>query len=134
MPKNMGFSMTIRQLYDGTKTVTRRLGWGYLKPGDIVCAVERNRGLKKGEGVKKIGLIEIQSVTRERLDQITQEDCIREGFPDMKPEQFVDMFMRSCGCPSSQIVNRISFKRLYKPEEEGHKNGYRPRDRQKDYR
>lgn len=113
MPKNMGFSMTIRQMYDGTKTVTRRLGWGYLKPGEIVCAVERNRGLKKGEGVKKIGLIEIQSVTQERLDQITPEDCVREGFPDMTPEQFIAMFMRSSGCSASRIVHRIAFKRLY---------------------
>ena len=114
MPKNMSFSMTIRQMYEGTKTVTRRLRWGYLKPGDIVCAVERNRGLKKGTRIKKIGLIEIQSVTKERLDQITPEDCSREGFPDMTPEQFITMFMRSSGCPSSQIVNRISFKPLYK--------------------
>ena len=119
MPKNMAFSITIHQMYECTKTVTRRLEWGYLKPGDTVCAVERSRGLKKGEGVKKIGLIEIQSVIRERLDQITHEDCIREGFPDMTPEQFVDMFMRASGCSSSQIVNRISFKHLHKPEEEG---------------
>ncbi len=118
MPQNMAFSMTIRQMCDGTKSVTRRLGFGYLKPGDIVCAVERNRGLKKGEGVKKIGLIEIQSVTRERLDQITQEDCAREGFPDMTPEQFIAMFRRASGCPSSQIVNRISFKPLFKTKKD----------------
>ncbi len=112
MPRNMAFSMTIHQMYEGTKTVTRRVGWGYLKPGDIVCAVERNRGLKKGEGVKKIGLIEILSFRKEHLNEITPEDCVREGFPDMTPEQFIDMFMRSSGCPSSQIVNRISFKHL----------------------
>lgn len=118
MPRNMAFSMTIRQMYDGTKTVTRRLGWGDLKPGDIVCAVERNRGLKKGTSVKKIGLIEIQSVTRERLDKITQEDCAREGFPDMTPEQFVELFKKDSRCPPSQIVNRISFKHLYKTKKD----------------
>jgi hypothetical protein len=47
-----------------------------------------------------------------KSDLIT--DCICEGFPDMTPEQFIEMFMRASGCPSSQIVNRISFKRLYK--------------------
>lgn len=118
MPKNIAFSMTIRQMYEGTKTVTRRLGWSYLKPGDIICAVEKNRGLKKGNHVKKIGLIEIQSVTRERLDKITQKDCVREGFPDITPDQFVEMFMRASGCPSSQIVNRISFKPLYEAKKD----------------
>ena len=104
MPKNMAFSMTIRQMYEGTKTVTRRLGWNDLKPGDIVCAVEKGMGLKKGERVKRIGLIKISSVRQERLDAITKADCAREGFPAMTPEQFIDMFMRASGCPSSQIV------------------------------
>lgn len=113
MPKNMSFSMTIGQMYEGTKTVTRRLGWGLIRPGDIVCAVEKGMGLKKGEKVKKIGLIKILTVTKERLDKITHAECIREGFPHMKPEQFIDMFMRANRCPSSQIVSRISFKRLY---------------------
>ena len=114
MPRNMAFSMTIRQMYDGTKTVTRRSRWGYLKPGDIICAVEKGMGLKKGERVKRIGLIKITSVRQERLDEITKADCVREGFPDMTPEQFVDMFMHASGCPSTQIVNHISFKPFYK--------------------
>lgn len=33
--RNMSFSMTTEQMYQQTQTVTRRLGWSFLKPGVI---------------------------------------------------------------------------------------------------
>jgi len=36
MPRNMSFSMTTQAVLDETKTVTRRLGWDFLKPGDLL--------------------------------------------------------------------------------------------------
>lgn len=34
MPRLMAFSMTTAQFLEGTKTVTRRLKWDFLKPGE----------------------------------------------------------------------------------------------------
>ena len=41
--------LTKEQILARTKTVTRRLGWWFLKPGDVVWACEKCMGLKKGE-------------------------------------------------------------------------------------
>jgi hypothetical protein len=57
----MSFSLTTQAMYAETKDVTLRLGWDLLKTGDIVQAVEKCQGLKKGEHVKKIYLIKIIS-------------------------------------------------------------------------
>jgi len=46
--------LTTSQIKNKPKTVTRRLGWWYLQPGNIINAVEKGMGLKKGEKVKKI--------------------------------------------------------------------------------
>lgn len=74
--RNMSFSLTTKQFIDGSKTVTRRLGWKFLKPGDRVMACEKCQGLKKGEKVKRLGEIEIINVTRERLDCIAKPECV----------------------------------------------------------
>lgn len=48
MMRIMSFALTEQQLMDGTKTVTRRVGWANLKPGDRLTAVRKAMGLKKG--------------------------------------------------------------------------------------
>lgn len=113
MPKNMAFSLTKKQMYAKTKDVTRRLGWGKLRTGEIICAVEKGQGLKLGEKVKVIGLIEIISVTKEALYCIPAADVIREGFPQMTARDFIIMFCKANKCEPQKIVNRIEFKHLY---------------------
>lgn len=110
--RNISFSMTTPQYKDGSKDITRRVGWWNLKPGDRLRAVEKAMGLKKGEKIKPLGVIEVISVRRERLDEITQDDCRREGFPDWTPAQFVAFFCRGkSGLSGATEVNRIEFKR-----------------------
>ena len=95
MPRNMSFMLTTEQIRNRTKTVTRRIGWEFLKAGDIVNAVEKARGLKKGEKVKRICQIRIKSIRwGEALYRITKEDCVKEGFPEITPDEFIDMFCR----------------------------------------
>lgn len=110
MPRNMSFILTTQQIEDRTKTVTRRLGWANLEPGDIIQAVEKGMGLKKGEKVKKICLIQIISNTREQLNMITKEECIKEGFPNFEPDDFIHMFCNHNKCTPFTYVNRIEFK------------------------
>jgi len=108
--KNISFSLTERQLKDGTKDVTRRIGWGFLKPGDRLCAIRKGMGLKPGEKVVRFGVIEIVDVRREPLNAITVADCAREGFPEMCPYDFVEFFAKSMRVPRDQVVTRIQFK------------------------
>ena len=108
--RNMSFACTERQLLDGTKTVTRRLGWRLLRPGDRVCAVRKCQGLKKGEKVHRLGVIEILNVRREWLCNITPEDACREGFLGQSRGWFMKMFCELNRCGEFEIVNRIEFR------------------------
>jgi hypothetical protein len=108
----MSFSMTTAQFLEGTKTVTRRLKWDFLKPGDILQGVEKTTCLKKGEKVKRLGLLRVVSVRKEPLNAITKTDCIREGFPNLTTKQFVDMLSGHYGIAPSTPVNRIAFEHI----------------------
>ena len=110
MARNMSFMLTTEQVRNRTKTVTRRIGWDFLKPGDIVNAVEKGMGLKKGEKVKRICQIRIKSNWSEPLYRITKDECIKEGFPEMNPDEFMDMFIRHNKVWAMCPVNRIEFE------------------------
>jgi len=111
--RNMAFSLTTQQMYAKTKRVTRRLGWSFLKPGDVVMAVEKSMGLNKGEKVKHIGPIRIISIRGESIRQITREDVILEGFPRLNVRTFVHFFCHHNRCSTYTAVNRIEFEPLY---------------------
>lgn len=110
--KRMSFALTERQLLDGSKDVTRRKGWLTLKPGDRLLAVDKAMGLKKGEHSRVLGTIEIVSVRRECLLDITNEDVAREGFPEWDDATFVAMFIDAMGGRPDQFVSRIEFRKL----------------------
>lgn len=113
--RHMSFAMTTRQVRDGEKSVTRRLRWVDLRVGTFLCAIVKGQGLKKGERVERLRVIEVVSVRRELLSAIVQdlaygrEECIREGFPDLTPAAFVDMFCLHNNCSPNALVTRIEF-------------------------
>lgn len=113
--RNMSFSKTTEQAREQTKIVTRRWGWWFLKAGDRVQQVEKAMGLKRDEIITKIHVIEIVSTRPEMLFEITQEECIQEGFPDFTPDELA-LLLRSMKPrhyyrkrPDGKI-NRIEFK------------------------
>lgn len=120
MPRNMSFSLTTRQIRHRMKTVTRRLGWKFLRPGDIVNACVKCRGLRPGQKVERICQIRIVDVREEPLSMLChssytvygQAECRREGFPDMHPGEFVLKFCASMGCQPDDTINRIEFEYL----------------------
>lgn len=112
MPRNMSFALTTPQFKARTKTVTRRMGWWFLKPGAVLMGVEKSQGLKKDEKVKRLGLIEVVSVSSERIQEFYSADLVREGFPNMTPFEFVEMFCKANNCVPDAWVNRIEFKYL----------------------
>jgi hypothetical protein len=118
--------MTTDQVRAKTKTVTRRLGWLNLKPGEVLQAVEKAQGLKKGEKMVKLGLIRVIDVRREPLMRLLNmpsygpddpnygpEEMIREGFPGRDPEDFVDFFLKGHDHDyTEEDITRIQFEYL----------------------
>lgn len=118
MARNQSFTMTKEQYRNQTKTVTRRLGWAFAKVGDIYNGCEKCQGLKKGEKIVKMGQHQIVALRWERLDRMISEpeygksECVAEGFPNMTPQQFVEMFCKMNKCLPETIVRRMEFKYL----------------------
>lgn len=110
--RRMSFSLTERPLLDGTKTVTRRLGWRWLRAGDELIAVRKCMGLRKGEKQEPLARIRVRSVRQERLDEITLDEVEREGFPDLTVTGFVTMFCSHMKCRHYDWVTRIEFERV----------------------
>ena len=110
MPRIMSFALTTEQIRNRTKTVTRRMGWKFLKAGYLVWAVEKAQGLKKGEKVKRLALLRIIAVRREHLFDITSDDVLREGFIGKSPAWFIEMFKSTTRCRSHKEVTRIEFE------------------------
>lgn len=111
--RNISFALTTEQFLDGTKTVTRRLGWLFLKQGDVLCAVRKCQGLKAGEKTERLGQIRVTGIRRERLSAITSADVAREGFFGKSPEWFVEFFCGThVGCERNTIVTRIEFEKV----------------------
>ncbi len=107
----MSFQLTTEQVRNRTKTVTRRLGWRFLKPGTLLQPVVKCQGIPKGEKVEKIGHpIRVVSIERAPLNAISPQDVYREGFPPMTAPEFVRMFKKTHkGCRVNTVVTRIEF-------------------------
>jgi hypothetical protein len=114
--RNISFSMTTEQFKARTKTVTRRLGWATLGPGDVLMGCLKCMGLKPGQKIERLGAIRVKSVRREPLSEMTKRpaygrsECRREGFHGMEPENFVAMFCDSHACEPKTIVTRIEYE------------------------
>lgn len=119
MPRLISFFLTTPQFLDGSKDVTRRMGWLHAKKGDVLEAVHKGQGIPKGQKVQRLGKIELVDVRQEMLDRMITDvgygldEVRREGFPDMKPVEFMDFFCNSHpGCKFQSVITRLEFKKL----------------------
>ena len=108
--RRMSFAMTTDQIRKGTKTVTRRFGWWFLKPGDVVLPVEKSRCVRNYDLRVLRGPLRVVSVRKEPLDSIPTDDCAREGYPEFSPQDFVDMLCGHYRCMADKECNRIEFE------------------------
>lgn len=130
--RRMSFSMTTDQFLDGTKDVTRRLGWKFLmrkrddepRPRDYVMGIEKGMGLKKGQKQHELGPFRVLEAWREPLNVIDADEVRREGFPGMSPPEFIDMFIRANRCAWDNWVTRIGFKRIVQSPDAELRHGY----------
>lgn len=85
MPRRMSCSLTVDQVLDGTKTVTRRRvdTWRTIEVGDRLTLIEKGMGLKKGERQRVLRDVEVVDVRVEPLGQVDDDELRCEGFnPD----------------------------------------------------
>lgn len=110
--RHMSFFLTTKQIQARTKTVTRRMGWRNLKPGQTFWACRKCQGLRKGEKIERLAPLRCVSNEAVRLDTIDADDVAREGFPDMTPAEFVAMFCRHMKVTPETMIQRIEFEYL----------------------
>lgn len=116
--RNISFKLTTDQFRQRTKTVTRRLGWLHVQPGDRLMGCEKCQGLKRGEPIVRLGEIELVTVRRESLLTMSADreygavEARREGFPGMSGAEFVRMFCKHMGCDPTTTVTRLEFRYL----------------------
>jgi hypothetical protein len=107
MARLTAVSLTEQQVRDRTKTVTRRLGWRMLQPGDRLTLCRKVMGRKPGEPLDRITTVQVTAVWRERLDAITAAEVTAEGFPGMTPAEFTAFFCASHrGCRPDTVIIR----------------------------
>jgi len=109
MSRLMSVALTEQAVRERRKTVTRRLGWRFLKPGDRLTLCRKVMGRKKDEPLVRICDVEVVSVDREPLWDITEDDVMREGF-DCEPSAFVEFFCEHMRCVPDTIVTRIEWR------------------------
>ena len=138
----MSVSMTADAVIERRKTVTRRKGWTFLKPGDRLTLCRKVMGRKPGEPWERLAEVEVVSVAREPLWELTRRDyattyppalhpggrlliqwagptayasreVAREGFPGMDPAEFVErFFLVAQGMKADDEVTRIEWRYL----------------------
>lgn len=126
MPRLMSVAFTEDAVRERRKTVTRRAGWRFLKPGDRLTLCRKVMGRKKGEPLVRIAEVEVVDVRRESLLCLGQCVCHpdgrgtyataemeREGFPGMNPVSFVlQYFTKAQGIGPADDVTRIEWRYL----------------------
>ena len=126
--RNISFSLTTDQIRNRSKTVTRRMNWLKLKAEDRLQACVKCRGLKPGEKLAVLAVIEVVSVRREKLNTLlgvpqsevagdfytpseARDEINAEGFPLLTAAEFVKFFCASHkGCTPETDVTRIEFR------------------------
>lgn len=115
---NMAFSKSIIPMREFRKTVTRRYGQHNAKPAQIIQAVEKAQGIPKGEHVVPICEIQLLTPRWERADRMItdqaygEREVILEGFPEMKPSEFVEMLCDMNKKRADELVHRLEFRFL----------------------
>ncbi len=116
MSRLISVALTEDAVRDRRKTVTRRLGWKFVQPGDRLTLCRKVMGRRRADGIVeplvRIAEVEVVSVRREPLDAITQGDVELEGFRSASPLWFVDFFCEHMRCTPKTLVTRIEWRYL----------------------
>ena len=123
MSRLMSVAFTEDAVRERRKTVTRRQGWQFVKPGDTITLCRKVMGRKKGEPLVRLAEVEVVSARRESLSLLRddlvgygQREVEREGFPGMTPGEFIRrFFVDAQGIREDEFVTRIEWRYLDSP-------------------
>ena len=107
----MSVALTEPQVVARAKTVTRRKGWLFLKPGDRLTLCRKVMG-RQGATLVRLAEVEVVSVDRWTLNAIWPADVKREGFPEWTVHEFIAFFCEHMGGDATQVVTRIEWRYL----------------------
>lgn len=115
--RRLSFSHTAPQILDRSQTVTRRTGWRFLKPGDLVEAVEWRPGPRGRQAVRRLAVLRIRDVRIELLSRLItdprygEDELPREGFPCWSRVEFLESFCRTHQVKTADAeITRIEFE------------------------
>ena len=109
-----------RFMLPNTDVTRRQIPVRARKVGDHIKAVRQTQGLKKGQHHEIWAELKFVSIEHEPLNDIITRpyrnsrisECEREGFPEMKPEEFVEMVIRHYGRKKMQegtMIERLEY-------------------------
>jgi hypothetical protein len=111
----MSVALTEQAVVERRKTVTRRLGWTFLKPGDRLTLCRKVMGRKPGEPLVRLAEVEVVDVRRERLWEMCTADVAREAVPGIETisaVRWAEWFAAKMGCGVGTEVTRIEWRYL----------------------
>ena len=119
MSRLMSVAYTEQAVVERRKTVTRRAGWVFLKPGDRLTLCRKVMGRKKGEPLVRVAEVEVLDVRRERLGQLlidpayAARELVAEGFPGLPASEFIGRYFTDAqGITPADMVTRIEWRYL----------------------
>jgi len=128
----MSVSLTEQAVVDRRKTVTRRLGWAFLRPGDRLTLCRKVMGRRPGEPLVRLAEVEVVDARREPLLAVTLREIDLEAVApsvylavtsdthlrnasvcrDCRVLAWVEWFARTMGVPMDSEVTRIEWRYL----------------------
>ena len=120
----MSVALTEQAVIERRKTVTRRKGWTFLKPGDRLTLCRKVMGRKPGEPLVRICEVEVVSVIRCPLRMVRAPgELTKEGFPELEEwpgpylpylgaKTFIERYFEPQGMSPDDEVTRIEWRYL----------------------
>jgi hypothetical protein len=110
--RRMSFPDTAAEVRERLQTVTRRPGWRFLKPGDLILAVEPRPGARAREiAVLRIRRVSVEPLSRLAKATYAEDELPREGLPCWSRDHFLARFLRRHRLKSVDVdVTRIEFE------------------------
>lgn len=121
MPRLMSVAFTEDAVVERRKTVTRRKGWTFLKPGDRLTLCRKVMGRKPGEPLVRLVDVEVVDVRREALYLVVEDgELTAEGFPELEAanadgagaREFVARYFTPQGVGMLDVVTRVEWRYL----------------------
>jgi hypothetical protein len=118
--RRMAFPDSASEVRERLQTVTRRPGWRFLKPNDLIQAIEfvsNETGTGGGSIARELAVLRVRSVRVEPLSRLVtdatyaEDELPREGRPCWSRDHFIATFLRRHRLSHVSVdVTRIEFE------------------------